>query len=118
MTDELRIRIAAVLGWTVADTQSVSIPSLRELVRCTPRPEAQKLYNELTQAMREKSMLMRPFCGTCGKAYVHGRPVCLNMHPTCIAIGTEDEAEERRIAYAKPPPASRIRQGRRQGRRR
>ena len=56
MTDELRARVAAALGWSVADTQSLSIPSLRELVR----PVSPKLEHELTVLMHSDLYFTRP----------------------------------------------------------
>jgi hypothetical protein len=56
MNDELRARVAAALGWTIANTESVSIPSLRELVR-TMSP---KLHHELTLVMSLPGYFTRP----------------------------------------------------------
>lgn len=44
----LHERIARVLGWTVEQAQSFSLPTLRELVR----PVSAKLAHEITLAMQ------------------------------------------------------------------
>lgn len=44
---ELHKQIASVLGWTVAETKSYSLPALRDLVR----PVNEKLAHEITEAM-------------------------------------------------------------------
>jgi hypothetical protein len=45
----LHERIAQALGWSLKDAQSLSLPSLRELVR----PVSAKLTHEITLAMNE-----------------------------------------------------------------
>jgi len=46
-----RERIAKLLGWSVADTQSFSLPALREMVR----PLSEKLTHEITlEIVRER----------------------------------------------------------------
>jgi hypothetical protein len=57
----LHHRIARALGWSLADAQSFSLPSLRELVR-KGHP---KLAHELTQVMR-------------GPSYYVGEPISPN----------------------------------------
>lgn len=48
-TMSLHERIAQALGWSLKDAQSLSLPSLRELVR----PVSAKLTHEITLAMNE-----------------------------------------------------------------
>ena len=54
-TNALHTRIAAVLGWTVAETQSMSMASLRELVR----PVSAKLAHEITEHIRTGVVVKR-----------------------------------------------------------
>jgi hypothetical protein len=49
MTEKLEDRIAEALGWTVPEVRSLSLPSLREIVR----PVNAKLAHELTMIIRE-----------------------------------------------------------------
>lgn len=51
----LHERIAKALGWTVAEAQSFSLPTLRELVR----PVSPKLALLITDAMQDKSYFFR-----------------------------------------------------------
>ena len=46
-------RIAAVLGWTIAETQGFSLAALRELVR----PLDPKLAEEISQGIRDMNHL-------------------------------------------------------------
>ena len=50
----LHERIAAALGWTVAQAQSFSLPSLREMVR----PVSAKLAHEITQEIRSGAVIV------------------------------------------------------------
>lgn len=52
---ELKTRIAAVLGWSQADTDSLSLLSLREIVK----PVSPKLAAEITEAVRSGSCIVR-----------------------------------------------------------
>lgn len=52
----LHERIAQALGWTVADTQSFSFQSLRELVR----PVSPKLAAELDHQIQSGSYIVGP----------------------------------------------------------
>jgi hypothetical protein len=45
----LHARIAEILGWTVEETQSFSLATLRDLVR--PVKGSAKLVHEITQAI-------------------------------------------------------------------
>jgi len=55
--EELRERVAAALGWPVLDTYTLSIQSLRELVR----PVDAGLERELTDIIRsERHILHKP----------------------------------------------------------
>jgi hypothetical protein len=52
----LHERIVAVLGWTVEEVQSFSLPALRELVR----PVSPKLAHDITVALRLGAHLVLP----------------------------------------------------------
>lgn len=52
----LHERIAAALGWTVKDAQSLSLASLREMVR----PVSPKLTHELTVAIEGGTLISEP----------------------------------------------------------
>jgi hypothetical protein len=53
-TGTLHERIAAALGWSVADTQSMSLQSLRDLVR----PVNPELAGEITRAIQSGSYIV------------------------------------------------------------
>lgn len=55
MSMTLTERVAAALGWSVEDVQSMSYQSLRDLVR----PVSEKLAAELTSAMRSGAYIGR-----------------------------------------------------------
>lgn len=59
----LHERIATVLGWTVKDTQSLSLHSLRELVRPLDRGLAAEISGVITSAR----VLREPPCKGCGR---------------------------------------------------
>lgn len=50
----LHERIAKALGWTVKETQSFSLPTLREMVRSV----SPKLAHEITVVMKTNSYFM------------------------------------------------------------
>lgn len=52
----LHERIAKALGWTLADTQSLSLLTLRDLVR----PVIPKLAHEITVTVEGQSFLKAP----------------------------------------------------------
>lgn len=53
---DIKERIATCLKWTVADVNSMSMQSLRELVR----PVSQKLAAEITQVVQSGGVLAKP----------------------------------------------------------
>jgi hypothetical protein len=52
----LHERVAEALGWTVSEVQSLSLSSLREMVR----PVSPKLAHELTLATQNPQSLVKP----------------------------------------------------------
>lgn len=72
----LHERIAAALGWPLRDVQSMSLASLRELVR----PVSGKLADELTQRIRSGEVILANG-ESCGPS-VHGLYAWLAKQPS------------------------------------